>query len=343
MSTGKLRILALVHRHLVPPDEPPEGTDLVSAPWRTEYDVISTLKALGHEVRTLGVHDDLGDIRRASEQWRPHIAFNLLEGFDDVAIFDQNVVSHLELLKLSYTGCNPRGLLLARDKSLSKKLLSYHRIPVPEFEVFRIGRRTRRPKRLAFPLMVKALTQEASVGISEASVVDTDEKLQERVAFIHESIGTAAIVERYVDGREIYVGIMGNQTLHALPVWELFFTNMPPEAKRIATDRVKWSVKYQKKYGIESGPARDLPEGAYERIQHVCKRAYRALELSGFARIDLRMDQAGSVWVIEANPNPQIAKGEDFAASAEKIGVSYESLLQRIVNLGLRWQPESAA
>jgi D-alanine-D-alanine ligase len=343
MSGGKLRVLALVHRHLIPPDTIPEGTDIVSAPWRTEYDVISTLRGMGHEVQTLGVHDDLGDIRRASAEWKPHIAFNLLEGFDDVTIFDQNVVSHLELLKLPYTGCNPRGLLLARDKSLSKKLLSYHRIAVPDFEVFRIGRPVRRARRLTFPLIVKSLTQEASIGISQASVVDTDEKLIERVAFIHQSIGTAAIVEHYVEGRELYVGIIGNQVLQSFPVWELFFTNMPADAKRIATDRVKWSVKYQKKYGIESGPAKELPESACESIQHVCKRAYRALELSGFARIDLRLDEAGNVWVLEANPNPQIARGEDFAASAEKVGVGYEALLQRIINLGMRWQPESFA
>lgn len=343
MSGARLRVLALVHRHLIPPDTLPDGTDLVSAPWRTEYDVISTLRGLGHEVQALGVHDDLGDIRRASTEWKPHIAFNLLEGFDDIAIFDQNVVSHLELLKLSYTGCNPRGLLLARDKSLSKKLLAYHRIAVPEFEVFRIGRPIRRPKRLPFPLIVKSLTQEASVGISQASVVDSDEKLKERVTFVHQSIGTAAIAEQYIEGRELYVGILGNQTLQSFPVWELFFTNMPADAKRIATDRVKWSLKYQKKYGIESGPAKDLPEMVCDQIQHVCKRAYRALEMSGYARIDLRLDHSGRVWVLEANPNPQIARGEDFAASAEKVGLAYDALLQRIVNLGLRWQPESVA
>ena len=343
MSGNKLRVVALVHRHLIPPEKVEEGTDIVSAPWRTEYDVISTLTAMGHDVKTLPVHDDLGEIRRLVTEWKPHIAFNLLEGFDDITIFDQNVVSHLELLKLPYTGCNPRGLLMARDKSLSKKLLAYHRIPVPEFEVFRIGRPIRRPKRLQFPLIVKSLTQEASIGISQASVVDTDEKLKERVTFIHESIGTAAIVEHYVEGREIYVGILGNQALQAMPVWELFFTNMPEGAKRIATDRVKWSVKYQKKYGIDSGPARELPEAQAESIQHVCKRAFRALELSGYARIDLRLEENGTVWVLEANPNPQIAKGEDFAASAEKIGFSYEAVLQRIINLGLRWQPESFA
>jgi D-alanine-D-alanine ligase len=343
MSVNKLRVLALVHRHLIPPATVEEGTDIISAPWRTEYDVISTLTAIGHEVQALGVHDDLGEIRRLATEWKPHIAFNLLEGFDDITIFDQNVVSHLELLKLPYTGCNPRGLLLARDKSLSKKLLAYHRIPVPEFEVVRIGRPIRRPKRLPFPLMVKSLTQEASIGISQASVVDSDEKLKERVQFIHESIRTAAIVEQYIEGRELYVGILGNQVLQALPVWELFFTDMPEGARRIATDRVKWSVKYQKKYGIDSGIAKDLPEGKAEEIQHLCKRAYRALELSGYARIDLRFDAAGNPWVIEANPNPQIAKGEDFADSAEKIGISYEAVLQRIINLGVRWQPEERA
>jgi D-alanine-D-alanine ligase len=343
VTVSKLRVLALVHRHLIPPEKVEEGTDITAEPWRTEYDVISTLRGLGHDVQPLGVHDDLGEIRRLVTEWKPHIAFNLLEAFDDVTIFDQNVISYLELLKLSYTGCNPRGLLLARDKSLSKKLLAYHRIPVPEFEVFRAGRPIRRTKRLEFPLIVKSLTQEASIGISQASVVDSDEKLKERVTFIHESIGTAALAERYIDGRELYVGIVGNQALQALPVWELFFTNMPEGSRRIATDRVKWSVKYQKKYGIDSGAARDLPEGVAEKIQHICKRAYRALELSGYARIDLRLDEAGNVWVLEANPNPQIARGEDFTDSAEKAGIGYEAVLQRILNLGLKWQPESVA
>jgi D-alanine-D-alanine ligase len=173
--------------------------------------------------------------------------------------------------------------------------------------------------------------------------VDSDEKLKERVAFVHESIGTAAIVEQYIEGRELYVGILGNQALQAFPVWELFFTNMPAEARRIATDRVKWSVKYQKKYGIESGPARELADARCDEVQHLCRRAYRALEMSGYGRIDLRLDAEGRVWVLEANPNPQIARGEDFAASAERVGVSYEALLQRILNLGLRWQPESVA
>jgi D-alanine-D-alanine ligase len=340
VSVNKLRVLALMHRHLMPPDTIEEGTDITAAPWRTEYDVVSTLTAMGHEVRPLPVHDDLGDIRRASEEWKPHISFNLLEGFDDITIFDQNVVSHLELLKLSYTGCNPRGLLLARDKSLSKKLLAYHRIHVPESEVFRIGRPIRRPKRLTFPLIVKSLTQEASIGISQASVVESDEKLRERVAFIHDSIGTAAIVEQYIEGRELYVGIIGNRQAKALPIWELLFTKMPEESRKIATERLKWSLTYQKKHGIVSAEAQDLPKEKAEEITRVCRRAYKTLMLSGYARMDLRLAEDGRPYLIEANPNPQLSRDEDFAQAAKKMGMDYESLVQRIVDLGMKWEPQ---
>jgi len=282
----------------------------------------------------------LGDIRRMCEEWKPHIAFNLLEAFNDVTIFDQNVVSHLELLKLSYTGCNPRGLLLARDKSLSKKLLQYHRIPVPDFAMVARGRKPRLSKHSAFPLIVKSLTQEASIGISQASVVEDAARLAERVQFIHESIGTDAIVEQYVEGRELYCGVIGNQRAQVLPVWEMTFAKMPDDQHRIATERVKWNAKYQKKMGIATAEAQDLPPGVAEQVQHISRRAFKVLELSGYARIDLRLDAAGRVHVLEANPNPQIARTEDFAESAKHIGLTYPALLQRILTTGLRWEPE---
>ena len=338
-----LRVLALMHPQLVPPDSLAGHDEKEINSWKTEFDVVSTLRKAGHEVQPLGVQHELQPIREAVETWKPDVVFNLLEEFHSETAYDQNVASYLELLRVPYTGCNPRGLILARGKALAKKLVAFHRIRTPAFAVVPRGRSVRRPARLSFPLIVKSANEHASVGIAQASVVDSEEKLKERVTFIHESIGTAAIVERYIEGRELYVAILGNQQLQALPVWELFFANMPADAKRIATDRVKWSVKYQKKYGIDSGPARDIAGSDAERIQHVCKRAYRALELSGCARIDLRLDEAGTVWVLEANPNPQIAKGEDFAASAEKVGIAYDALLQRIINLGLRWQPESVA
>jgi len=313
------------------------------AEWKTEYDVVTTLRKLGHDVKPLGVKSDLGVIRAAVEEWRPHIAFNLLEEFDGVAVYDQNVVSYLELLRVPYTGCNPRGLMLARDKVLSKKLFSFHRIPFPEFTVVPQGRVVKRPSRLSFPLIVKSVTEEASLGISQASIVQDDEKLKERVSFIHGSVGTAALVERYIEGRELYVGLMGNGHVHAFPVWELIMDNLPEDARRIATERVKWSRKYQDKYGIRSGEAKNLPDRKVEEVQHLAKRVYRALGLSGYARIDLRMDGEGNVYVLEANPNPQIAHDEDFADSAERAGYSYKDLLQELLTIGLRWRPAKVA
>ena len=307
-----------------------------------EYDVVRTLKVLGHEVRVIGVHDDLTPIRATMDDFKPTITFNLMEAFDDVVVFDQNVVSYLELLKVPYTGCNPRGLTLSRDKALAKKLMAYHRIPVPDFLVVPLGNKVKLPKRLHFPLIVKSLTYESSTGISQASVVENEEQLNKRVQFIHDTIMTPAIVEEFIDGRELYVGVLGNDRLQTFPVWEMSFSKMPDNNWRIATERVKWSVKYQKKHGIDTAVA-TLPDDLSAKVQHLAKRVYRALDLSGYARIDLRMKADGQLFVIEANPNPQLAHGEDFAESAQRAGVTYAKLIERIIGLGLQWQPSRMA
>jgi D-alanine-D-alanine ligase len=243
---------------------------------------------------------------------------------------------------MKYTGCNARGLLLGRDKALTKKLLSFHRIQVPEFALVARGRVFRRPRRLAFPLIVKPLPLDASIGISQASVVESEEKLAERIRFVHESVGCDALVESYVEGRELYVGVLGNKRLSALPIWELNLANLPEAARRIATERLKASVAYQKKHGVTSGPASDLPEPIATRIQRLCKRVYSILYMNGYARVDLRLTESGQVYVLEANPNPQLARGEDLAESAAAAGLDYGALLQRIVRLGLEWDPADA-
>jgi D-alanine-D-alanine ligase len=248
------RALVLVHKHLIPPDTA-TADEAASADWKMEWDVISTLKKRKHELRVIGVSDDLSPIRPAIDEFKPTIVFNLMEAFADVGVFDQNVVSYLELLRVPYTGCNPRGLTLSRDKGLAKKLMAYHRIPVPDFLVVPRGRKARLPKRLRFPLIVKSLIYESSIGISQASVVATEDQLHKRVQFVHDTIGTAAIVEQFVDGREMYVGVLGNDRLRVFPVWEMKFAKMPEDTWRIATERVKWSVKYQQKHGIETGEA----------------------------------------------------------------------------------------
>ena len=335
------RVLTLVHKGLEPPDQPPDaGT--ATAEWRMEYDVVQTLRALGHELRVIGVHDDLTPIRSSIDDFKPSITFNLMEAFNDVVVFDQNVVSYLELLRVPYTGCNPRGLTLSRDKALAKKLMAYHRIPVPDFLVVPLGRKVSLPKRLKFPLIVKSLTYESSTGISQASVVANEDQLAKRVQFIHDAIQTPAIVEQFIDGRELYVGVMGNDRLQVFPVWEMSFSKMPENSWRIATERVKWSVKYQKKHGIDTAEA-GLDDDMKAKVQHLAKRVYKALDLTGYARVDLRMTPTGDLFVIEANPNPQLAQGEDFAESARRAGVSYARLNERIIALGLQWQPSRMA
>ena len=333
----KTRVLALVDDSLVPPEDT-EGVDTLTALWKTEFDVIETLREEGHDVHVLGVGSDLDPIREAIREFRPRIAFNMIEAFDNVASFDYNVVAYLELLRQRYTGCNSRGLVLARDKSISKKILHYHRIDVADFEVFPRGRRAKRPGRLHFPLIVKSLTLDASIGISQASVVEDDERLVDRVRFIHESLETDALVEEYIEGRELYVGLLGNDRLQVLPVWELDLSGMPDDGRRIATERLKWNLTYQKKHRIVSGLAKNLPGEIRKHIVSVCKCVYRSLGLSGYARIDLRLREDGRVFVMEANPNPQLAYGEDFAESAEKAGLDYGPLLERIMALGLRWE-----
>ena len=335
----KLKVLVLMHDDLVPPDDITGMSDKQLADFRTEWDVIKGLEELGHEVHRLGVGSALGPIRRAFAELEPDIAFNLLVHFHGVAVYDQHVVSYLELLRKRYTGCNPTGLLLARDKAISKQLLAFHRIRVPRFAVFPFGRKSKKPRKLAYPLVVKSLYEEASLGISQASLVTSDEKLVERVAFMHETFGVDVIAEEYIEGRELYVGVVGNRRLHAFPVWEMMLDQLPDKAPRIATRKVKWDLAYQKKYHIDTAAA-ELPPGTAEHINKLCTNIYRVLKMSGYARIDLRLAPDGKVYVLEANPNPDLQRAEDFAQSALAEGVEYPVLIQRIVNLGLSYQVE---
>ncbi len=334
----KLRVAALIRDGLVPPEDA-KGYDVENPPeWKMEFDIISTLREIGHEVRPIGLYDDLTPVRESILNWKPHIAFMMLEEFHGVAQYDHAIVSYLELMKQRYTGCSPRGLMLTHDKALSKKIMNFHRIPTPGFVVFRRRRKIRPSARLKYPILVKSATEDASFGISQNSIVTTDDALIERVKFVHETIGTDALAEEYIEGRELYVGVIGNKQLGVFPVWEMFFRNMPDDVAHIATARVKWNRRYQKKHGIETGPAPDLSSDLTARIERICKRVYRALNMSGYGRIDLRMKADGELFVIEANANPNLEFGEDFAESAESSGISYEKLLTRVINLGTSYE-----
>jgi D-alanine-D-alanine ligase len=333
----RLRILVLMHPDFVPPDSTEGYTDRQVNAWKTEYDVVSTLRAAGHDVRPLGVQEEIKPVRDAIEGFKPHVVFTLLEEFHYQTGYDQHIASYFELMKIPYTGCGPRGLVLARGKDLSKTLVQHRRIAVPAFAVFPMRRKVKRPARLALPLIVKSLNEDGSRGISQASIVDTDEKLAERIAFIHERIETAAIAEQFIEGRELYVGVLGNNRLRALPVWELKFGNMGGRNSRhIATEKVKHDTGYQERVGIVDGPADDLTPEISAQIQRTAKRIYRTLGLDGYARIDFRLTSDGTPYFIEANPNPEIAKSQEFALAAQHDGLDYQELLHRIVALGMR-------
>jgi len=335
----KLRVLVLMHETLVPP-ETAGPTTRDNQPWKTEHDVTAALREMGHEPHPLGVGSDLGVLRDAIAEYRPHLTFNLLEEFHGVAVYDQHVVSYLELMKRRYTGCSPRGLMLAHDKALSKQILSYHRVRVPEFAVFPMGQRLHRPKHLGFPLLVKSLTEEGSAGISEASVVHDDEELRTRTEFVHRQLRTDAIAEQYIDGRELYVGVMGNRRLRTLPIWEMSFDKPRDDAPFIATEKAKWDPDFQQRRGVVWGPVRELPEGLEPRIRHLCVRACRYLSQTGYARIDLRLTPAGEIYVLEANPNPDLARDGEFAEAAESAKIGYEELLRRIIALGVSYRAQ---
>jgi D-alanine-D-alanine ligase len=336
----KLRTLVVVHASLVPPESLDGYTAKQIEEWRTEYDVITTLRKAGCEVHCIGVLDSLTELRAAVADWKPDVVFNLLEEFGGIVTYDQHVVAFLELLRQPYTGCNPRGLLLSRDKLLCKQLLAFHRIPTPRFAVSRKGARLHLPRKLKFPLFVKSTVEDASLGIAQASVVEDAARLKERIEFVHEQVGSDALVEEFIEGRELYVGVLGNERLTRLPVWEMVFGSLPESLPAIATRKVKWDKRYQAKYGITTCAAQDLPPAVVARLDKLSRRIYRALGLSGYARMDFRVTAAGEVFVLEANANPNLEAAEDFAESARAAGMPYNDLLERLMALGLSYRAE---
>jgi D-alanine-D-alanine ligase len=239
------------------------------------------------------------------------------------------------MLDIPYTGASAHGLILARDKALTKMVLAYHGLRIPHFMVCPRSEPVQRPSDIRFPLIVKPLDEDASVGISQSSVVREDQSLAERVSFIHERHSTDAIVEEFIAGREVYVGVMGNDPPRALPPIEMVFGDGTDEDARIATFKVKWSVKYRESRGIQNRIAKGWPKEVMERIAGVAVRAYQAAGLRDYGRIDFRLAHDHEVYIVEANPNPYLADGEDLAWAAEEAGFRYPQFIERIAEMAL--------
>ena len=302
---------------------------------KTERNVLDALGKLGHATEHLVIFDDLDPLRQKLQSFQPNVIFNLADQFKNNRAFDQNIASFLELQGLHFTGCGSSGLLLCKNKGISKKILGYHRIHVPNFVTIARGKRIARPRKLNFPILVKPLKEEASLGISQASFVENDDQFKERVQFIHEKYDNDVIAEEYIEGRELYVGILGNHRLQVFPIRELVFKEVPPDEPKIATYKAKWDEEYRKRWGLENRFAEGLDPIVARKIEATCKRIYRLLTIDGYARIDLRLTPKNEIYFIEANPNPILAEDEDIAQAAQKAGLTYPDLINRIMRTAL--------
>jgi len=332
----KLKVLALFDAVRPTTLDQDLGPELKTADWKTEAGVLAALRELGYPTEHLAIFDDLDLLRQKLQTFTPDVIFNLADQFKNNRAFDQHIVSFLAMHGLPFTGCGATGLTLCKHKGISKKILSYHRIHTPAFTIVPRGRRVGRPERLRYPILVKPLKEEASYGISQASFVENDDQFRERVMFIHEKFDNDVIAEEYIEGRELYVSLIGNHRLQVFPIRELVFREVPPDEPKIATYKAKWDEAYREKWGLENRFADDLEPALVRQIEETCKRIYHLLTIDGYARLDLRLNAKNELYFIEANPNPILAPDEDFAQSAMRAGLTYPQLIDRIARLGMK-------
>jgi D-alanine-D-alanine ligase len=329
------KVLVLFDTAGTPPADQDFSKQLKTDDWAAEAHVIGALEELGHEVRTLGIWDEPSMIIDEIKSNPPDVVFNLTEHFNEVSAYDRNVAGLLEMMGVPHTGASPTGLTLCKNKGMAKELLSYHKIRVPNFAIIPPGSTIKRPKQLEFPLFIKPLKEEGSVGIALASFVENEEAFEERVRFIHERLNQEALAEEYIEGREIYVSLLGNDRLRVFPLREVIFTGMPQDQPKFSTYKAKWDDAYRKRWGIKNVFVEPMADGMSQRIAKICRAAYRALRIRGYGRIDLRVTPGGDIVILEANPNPNLDRDDEFAQSAMKAGLSYPRLIQRILTLGL--------
>lgn len=302
--------------------------------WKTERDVKVTLQKLGHEVIPFGIYDDIEPFLKLVRDEKPDLVFNMSEAFSGKRDFEPNLTALMQLVGVPFTGAGPMSLQLCKDKGLTKVILGYHQIQTPKFLVAKKGKALPSLKKFQFPAIIKPLQLESSEGISQVSYVENEKDAIARIKFVHERLEADAIVEEFIDGREVYVSILGNEKLSVFPPRELFFKQVPEDEPKFATYKSKWDQQYRKRWGIDSGWMGGISESTQKKLYDVCKKIYRLLHIQGFGRIDLRIKN-DEIYFIEANPNPSIARKEDYALSAHKAGVEYEELIAKIVSLSL--------
>jgi D-alanine-D-alanine ligase len=306
--------------------------------------VAQALEAGGHKTSILTIRHDVSELVDGLKKRKPDLVFNLVESFGhDILGGLMGVAGVLDLLELPYTGGGPGEIFLQEDKALSKKLLAFEQIPYPDFATFAPNADFETGGNLRMPLFVKPLRMDASIGIDERSLVRNTEQLMQRVIYIHKTFGDAALAEEYIEGREFYMGVLGNQDLIALPPIEMDFSGLKEGSVRVMDKEAKFDETSERFHGTKAILA-DLEPELKARLQKVSLGAYRALRVHDYGRIDLRLTETGEVYVIEVNANCYLEKTSEFASAAAAHGIEYPELLDRIAKLAIeRWKHRSRA
>ncbi len=292
-------------------------------------EIFEALEKLGHEpsYQPLDGTDKTLSVLSKSDA---DLFFNLTESYAGDDTKEMHVDAYLDLLGRVYTGAGPQGLYLAQDKSLAKKLFKFHSVKSPYFATCYRGRLDH-AEDINFPLIVKPTSEDGSIGIDQYSVVSSVKQLMERIHYIQDEFDSPALIEEYIDGREIYAAVLGNERPEALPLIELDLSKLPEGMAKVAGTEVKWEKETEAYKVTKSAPAEDLDEEITERLQKIALDAYHTLQLRDYGRIDMRLTENGEIFVIEANPNPWLSSNSEFFMAAKKSGRSYVEMVEEII------------
>ncbi|MFO1469579.1 MAG: ATP-grasp domain-containing protein [Turneriella sp.] len=332
----KMKILVAFDYPVMPPKNGDYAAQLSAEDWRPIRNVSEAITRLGHEAILQGVFDNIMPLITTVRRRKPDLVFNLLETFKQERKYEGALAGLFDLLQVPYTGCSAAALTICRNKQYTKQLLSQYEILIPKSVLFPRGKTNRSVKDLRFPVIVKPLGLEGSDGISQASFVEDEKACVERVKTLHETYEVDAIAEEYIEGREIYAGVLGLDKLTALPLRQRAVHKFSRRPAKFATFHAKWNPEFRKKWGIKNTFAKGIDEKVESEIENISKTAFRALGLSGFARLYLRLTDKNEVYVIEVNPNPNIANDDEIAYAAQRLGISYDQLIQKLVDYGKR-------
>jgi D-alanine-D-alanine ligase len=339
MSSSKLKVAILydVWEEQDPPPEPPPEKPARGKRRKKKREkadreeIFEALGKLGHEP-SYQVLDGAEKTLVALAKCDADLDFNLTESYAGDDTKDMNIAAYLELLDCQYTGAGPHAMYLAQDKALAKKIFAFHGIKTPFFATSYRGKLDHSHD-ISFPLIVKPTSEDGSIGIDQGSFVESVKELMERIHYIQEEFDSPALIEEYIEGREIYAAILGNENPEVLPMVELDLSKLPKGTPRIAGKEVKWETETEAYKVTKSAPAEDLDEATTKRLSETALSAYQALKLRDYGRIDMRLSKKGEVFVIEANPNPWLASTAEFAMAAKKAGRNYTELIAEIVDL----------